>query len=67
MDIKDVKYIYLRDDEGKIITSPKKTVVQLHAIVNEKSRWIPIEPENATYAEIMEKVKEGTLTIQDAD
>lgn len=67
MDIKDVKYVYLRDDEGKIITDPKKTVVQLHAIVNEKPRWIPIESENATYAEIMEKVKEGTLTIKDAE
>lgn len=67
MDIKDVKYIYLRDDEGKIITSPEKTVVQLHAIVNEKSRWIPIEPENTTYAEIMKRVKEGTLTIKDAE
>ena len=67
MKIKDVKYVYLRDDEGKIITSPKKTVVQLHAIVNGKPRWIPIEPENTTYAEIMEKVKEGTLTIKDAE
>lgn len=67
MDIKDVKYIYLRDDEGKIITDPKKTIIDLHAIVNGKPRWIPIEPENATYAEIMEKVKEGTLTIKDAD
>ena len=67
MNIKDVKYVYLRDNEGKIITSPKKTVVQLHAIVNGKPRWIPIEPENATYAEIMEKVKEGKLTIKDAE
>ena len=67
MDIKDVKYIYLRDDEGTIITDPEKTIVNLHAIVNGKPRWIPIEPENATYAEIMEKVKEGELTIKDAD
>ena len=67
MDIKDVKYIYLRDDEGKIITDPEKTLSTLHAIVNGKPRWIPIEPENTTYAEILKKVKEGTLTIQDAD
>tara|TARA_A100001388_G_scaffold265837_1_gene238393 strand:- start:209 stop:412 length:204 start_codon:yes stop_codon:yes gene_type:complete len=67
MNIKDVKYVYLRDDEGKIITSPKKTIVQLHAIVNGKPRWIPIDPDNTTYTEIMEKEKEGTLTIKDAD
>ncbi len=67
MDIKDVKYVYLRDDEGTIITSPKKTVVQLHAKVNEKPRWIPIEPENTTYAEIMRQVKEEGLTIKDAE
>ncbi len=67
MDIKDVKYIYVRDDEGKIITDPKKTLHELHAIVNGKPRWIPLEPKNSTYAKIMEKVKEGTLTIKDAD
>ncbi len=67
MDIKDVKYIYLRDDEGKIITNPKKTLNELHAMVNGKPRWIPLEPENTTYAEIMRQVKEGTLTIQEAD
>tara|TARA_Y100000114_G_C11609210_1_gene254285 strand:+ start:429 stop:632 length:204 start_codon:yes stop_codon:yes gene_type:complete len=67
MDIKDVKYIYLRDDKGKIITDPKKILNELHAIVNGKPRWIPIEPKNATYAEIMKRVKEGTLTIKDAD
>ena len=67
MDIKDVKYIYLRDEEGKIITDPEKTLNELHAIVNGKPRWIPIEPENAHYAEIMKRVKEGTLTIKDAD
>ena len=67
MDIKDVKYIYLRDDEGKIITDPEKTLSTLHAIVNGKPRWIPIEPDNSTYAKIMKQVKEGTLTIKDAD
>ena len=67
MDIKDVKYIYLRDDEGKIITDPEKTLSTLHAIVNGKPRWIPIEPENTTYAEIMRQVKEDGLTIKDAE
>jgi len=28
---------------------------------------IPLDPNNADYAEIMRQVDEGTLTIQDAD
>ena len=67
MDIKNVKYVYLRDDEGKIITSPKKTVVGLHAVVNGKPRWIPIDPDNMSYTEIMEKEKEGILKIGDKE
>ena len=67
MNIKDVKYVYLRDDENKIITDPKKTVVGLHAMVNGKPRWIPIASDNMTYAKIMHLQKEGTLTIKDAD
>ena len=67
MDIKDVKYIYLRDEEGKIITDPEKTLNELNAIINGKPRWIPIEPENAHYAEIMKRVKEGKLTIKETE
>ena len=28
---------------------------------------IPIDPDNTDYQEVMEKVKEGTLTIKDAE
>ena len=67
MDIKDVKYIYLRDEEGKIITDPEKTLNELHAIINGKPRWIPLDPDNTDYQEILAQVKAGTLTIKDAD
>jgi len=32
-----------------------------------KTRHVPLDPANTTYAEIMRQVDEGTLTIQDAD
>jgi hypothetical protein len=28
---------------------------------------VPLDPDNTDYAEILKQVKEGTLTIQDAD
>ena len=32
------------------------------------SKWsVPLDPNNRHYAEILKQVKEGTLTIQDAD
>tara|TARA_R100001480_G_scaffold70716_1_gene81853 strand:- start:1385 stop:1570 length:186 start_codon:yes stop_codon:yes gene_type:complete len=31
-------------------------------------KWfVPLDPDNSDYIEIMRQVKEGTLTIQDAD
>ena len=29
--------------------------------------WVPKDPDNRHYAEILKQVKEGTLTIKDAD
>ena len=29
--------------------------------------YVPFDPDNTDYAEILKQVKEGTLTIQDAD
>ena len=29
--------------------------------------WIPLDPDNRHYAEILKQVKEGKLTIKDAD
>ena len=67
MDIKNVKYVYEREDNGEIITNPKKVIVNIHANVNGKNCFIPLDPNNTHYAEILKQVKEGTLTIKDAD
>ena len=37
------------------------------ATIDGKPTSVPIDSENRHYVEIMEKVKEGTLTIKDAD
>ncbi len=39
----------------------------IKAIVDGRELWIPLDPNNRHYAEILKQVKEGTLTIKDAD
>ena len=56
MNIKDAQYIK-HDD--------KNSVVKI--TVDEEEMFVPLDPANRHYAEILEQVKEGTLTIQDAD
>ena len=36
-------------------------------VVNNETLHVPLDPANRHYAEILKQVKEGTLTIKDAD
>ena len=36
-------------------------------VVNGEECFVPLDPNNRHYAEILKQVKEGTLTIKDAD
>ena len=58
MNITSAQYIKSRD--GTDNTSIKATI-------NEKVWFVPLDPDNTDYAEILKQVKEGTLTIKDAD
>jgi len=58
MDIKNAQYIKSPMDEN---------AVNIKATVDGEEAWIPLDPDNRHYAEILEQVKEGTLTIKDAD
>ena len=49
----------------KDIVSNEK--VSIRATINGTEMSIPLDPDNRHYAEILRQVKEGTLTIQDAD
>ena len=41
--------------------------VSINCVIDEKKTSVPLDTANRHYAEIMRQVKEGTLTIQDAD
>ena len=58
MEIKDAQYF------KDIITGE---VSSISCIVNGRHTSIPTDPNNTDYQEIMRQVKEGTLTIKDAD
>ena len=42
-------------------------VGSIDATINKTEMLVPLDPDNRHYAEILKQVKEGTLTIQDAD
>ena len=39
----------------------------IKATINGEEMSVPLDPDNRHYAEILKQVKEGTLTIKDAD
>ena len=59
MEFKNAKYLKNPLDENGTQT--------VEAVVNGETLHIPLDPENIHYAEILKQVKEGTLTIKDAD
>ena len=58
MNIKDAQYIK-NPIENK--------VNMIKATIDGEESWVPLDPDNRHYAEILKQVKEGTLTIKDAD
>ena len=56
MDVKEAQYVKI---DGKIDS--------IRVILNGIVCNVPIDPANTDYAEILKQVKEGTLTIKDAD
>tara|TARA_B100000242_G_scaffold156994_1_gene112188 strand:+ start:5279 stop:5455 length:177 start_codon:yes stop_codon:yes gene_type:complete len=41
--------------------------VSINIVVDGQEMSVPLDPANRHYAEILKQVKEGTLTIEDAD
>ena len=39
----------------------------IRVVIDSITKFVPVDPDNRHYAEIMRQVKEGTLTIKDAD
>tara|TARA_B100000073_G_scaffold111462_1_gene89928 strand:+ start:4506 stop:4682 length:177 start_codon:yes stop_codon:yes gene_type:complete len=58
MKIENCKYVRLPDSiEDECI----------EAEIDGVKCWVPLDPMNTDYAEILKQVKEGSLTIKDAD
>ena len=45
----------------------KGKAVCIHAVVNGVTLFVPLDPDNADYAEILRQVADDELTIADAD
>ena len=58
MEIKNAKYY--KDNVTK-------ENVSINADIDGEKTSVPLDPENRHYEEILRQVKEGTLTIKDAD
>ena len=56
LNIKSAQYVNVRGEN-----------VSINIIVGTVSMSVPLDPANIHYAEILKQVKEGTLTIKDAD
>ena len=49
-------------------TAPEGALVRsIKATIDGVEMFVPLDPNNRHYAEILRQVKEGTLTIKDAD
>ena len=55
MEIKDARYIEIKGEKFIL------------CVIDGKHLGVPLDPDNRHYAEILKQVKEGTLTIKDAD
>jgi len=60
MEIKDAKYL-------KDVYSSSKENNVIQATIDGIVCSVPLDPANTDYAELLRQVKEGTLTIKDAD
>ena len=58
MNIKDAQYMKSPINEKDIM---------IKAIVDGEESWIPLDPNNRHYAEIMRQVEKKKLTIKDAE
>lgn len=41
--------------------------ISITAVIDEETMYVPINPDNRHYAEIMRQVDEGSLTVAEAD
>ena len=57
----------MKIESAKKYTSQPGDVQMIKITSEGKIFHVPVDPDNRHYAEILKQVKEGTLTIKDAD
>ena len=58
----------MKIENCKYVRYPDSTTDEcIEAEINDVKCWVPLDPNNTDYAEIMERKNKGTLTIKDAD
>ena len=58
----------MKIENAKYNKNEQNENVSINCVINEKKHiFIPLDTNNRHYQEILKQVKEGTLTIQDAD
>ena len=63
MNIESAKYLSRVVDYDK--NTKENSMVEV--VIDGERMFVPLDPNNTHYAEIMKQVKEGTLTIKDAE
>ena len=63
MEIKNAKYQKQYDEDMKVTGDN----IGIWAEISGKTVIVPLDQDNTDYQEILKQVKEGTLTIKDAD
>jgi hypothetical protein len=58
MNITSAQYIRNVDDTAN---------ENIKAVIDGETMFVPLDPDNRHYAEILKQVEEGTLTIEEAD
>ncbi len=63
MNITTVQYCKETDEDGNLVGEN----VCINATINGDTVFVPLDPANTQYAEILKQVADGDLTIADAD
>ena len=57
----------MKIENAKYNKNKQNENVSINCVIDDKKTSVPLDPANRHYAEILKQVKEGKLTIKDAD
>jgi len=57
----------MKIENAQYVVDEMVNITTIRAMIDGVQSIVPLDPANRHYAEILKQVKEGTLTIKDAD